>query len=141
MPSSTTFRIVSVCLLAGMPWLVGCAALGLLPPEAILAGTWLLSAPEEDDEDGKVFVFDQSGRLTEIRSTSGNITIIERDVHEVTSVTGQTVRIETAGGLIFEGTIDATMTIITGSLRTEFTVPFTSTTIITDLGDATFTKQ
>lgn len=110
------------------------------PPEAVLVGAWLMSA-EDSIQNNRVFVFDDTCRLAEIRTTIGSTTIIERDVHHTTRVTGSNVFVKTRGNLIFEGTLNDTADSIAGGLRTEVNIPFTSNTIITELGSATLTRQ
>lgn len=110
------------------------------PPEAVLVGAWLMSA-EDSIQNNRVFVFDDTGRLAEIRTTIGSTTIIERDVHHTTRVTGSNVFVKTRGNLIFEGTLNDTADSIAGGLRTEVNIPFTNNTIITELGSATLTRQ
>lgn len=140
---STTIkrRLVSagVCLALAGPG--GCDTVGMLPPEAALAGLWLLSAPQGGDLNGKQFFFDADGRLEEIRTPMGNSTLIERNVHQETVVNGLNVLIRTSGNLTFEGTFNADMTVITGKLTSEFIIPFTDNTIVTDHGTGTLTKQ
>lgn len=111
------------------------------PAEAILFGTWVLTATESLDLNNKIFVFDNNGRIFEIRTTVVDTTLVERDVHKNTLVTGTGVRIVTKSDLIFEGQLNDARTVITGRLRTEFNFPFTSNTLITDKGPGTFTKQ
>jgi hypothetical protein len=111
------------------------------PAEAVLAGLWNLSAPEAAGLDGKMFLFDENGRLAEIRTVIDRTTIVERDVHRETIVNGLNVTIRAAGGLIFDGMLSDDRTMMTGQLRTEFNVPFTNNTIFTDEGPGTFTKQ
>lgn len=110
------------------------------PPESVLFGAWLADA-DDPGVDSKTFVFDEVGRLAEIRSTILNATFIERDVHDTTRVVGNAVFIKTRSELIIEGSLNAELNVITGSARTETDVPFTSTTVIRDLGAVTLTKQ
>lgn len=109
-------------------------------PEAVLAGTWLAVA-QDLGIDARSFVFDEQGRLAEIRSTILNTTFIERNVHNITRVVGNGVFIKTRSELIIEGTLNAELNVITATARTETDLPFTSTTVIRDLGAVTLTKQ
>ena len=120
--------------------LAGCETNVIPPPEAVLLGSWLLGSTDSG-QNGKVFVFDATGRLDEIRTTTGNSTLIERDVHDTVTVIGMNVVVRTRGNLIFEGTLNEALTLITGTLRSEFNIPFTNNVISTDFGDATLTKQ
>ena len=131
--------IATVVLAAGI--IGGCNVAVTPPAEAVLQGSWVLSAPDSSEHDGKIFVFDEIGHLTEIRKTTGNLTYVDKDPHRETIVNGQWVRIVTDADLIFEGTFDETMTVINGHLQSEFTVFLTNDIVITDLGEATLTKQ
>ncbi|MFH1417651.1 MAG: hypothetical protein ABII12_05110 [Planctomycetota bacterium] len=111
------------------------------PPEAVLAGTWDLTPDQYLGLAKNVFVFDELGRITEMRSVFLAITVTERDVHRSTSVVDRNVSIATTGNLIFDGTFNDDFTIATGKLTTEFTIPFTSTEISIDQGNATLTQQ
>jgi YD repeat-containing protein len=118
----------------------GCDVNVTPPAEAVLFGTWLLGS-SDSGQNGKVYVFDAAGKLTEIRTTSGNTTLVERNVHGATQVVGMNVSIRTKGNVIFEGTLNDTLNLISGMLRSEFTIPFTNNVISTDYGAATLTKQ
>lgn len=120
--------------------LAGCGTSSVPPAEAVLFGSWLLGSTDSG-QNGKVYVFDANGRLTEIRSTSGNTTLIERDVHDSVTVVGMNVSVRTKGNVIFEGTLNDALNLITGTLRSEFTIPFTNNVISTNYGNATLTKQ
>lgn len=120
--------------------LAGCGTNAVPPPEAVLFGSWLLGSTDSG-HNGKVFVFDANGRLSEIRTTTGNTTLIERDVHNTVTVIGMNVSVRTKSNLIFEGTLNDALNLITGTLRSEFTIPFTNNVIATNHGDATLTKQ
>ena len=138
-------RYQKICPLACILFLViggGCQTAPLVPPpEAVLEGTWDLTPDHELVLTRNVFVFNELGRITEMRSVFLAITITERDIHRSTSVVGNNVTIATTGDLIFEGTFNADFTVATGSLSTKFTIPFTSTEISIDKGTATITKQ
>ena len=135
-------KVLGACLLLAAAMGGGCPAdPPMPPPEAALFGTWALSAPSSADLDGKVFVFDGLGKLIEIRTTLGNSTLVERDVHESTVVSGMNVLIKTQGNLIFEGQFNDAFTVITGRLRTELNIPFSNDTLLTDKGDGVLTKQ
>lgn len=143
--SSRKFSWVILCA-ALMP--AGCNVTVVPPPEAILQGAWLLSAPETAEHDGKLFVFDDAGILIEIRKTSGNQTFIDRNAHRDTTVNGTYVRIETQddslfGGneLIFEGNFNDARNVINGKLQREDPGFLNDDLVITELGPATFTKQ
>jgi len=111
------------------------------PPEAVLEGTWDLTPVQDIGLTRNVFVFDAFGRITEMRSVFLTITVTERNIHRSTSVVGLNVTIATTGDLIFEGTFNDDFTVATGSLSTRFTIPFTTTEISVDQGEATLTKQ
>jgi hypothetical protein len=119
----------------------GCNTQVMPPAEAVLQGSWVMDAPNSSEHDGKIFVFDEKGHLTEIRKITGSTTFVDKDPHKETTVNGQSVRIVTDADLIFEGTLDDTMTVINGHLQSEFTIFFTNDVVITDLGPATLTKQ
>ncbi|RIK68517.1 MAG: hypothetical protein DCC65_02675 [Planctomycetota bacterium] len=120
--------------------LSGCGSAPLPPPEAVLAGSWVLTS-QDSGQNGKVFVFDSVGTLIEIRTTMGQTTFIDRNVHKVTWVSGQSAFIETRDGLIIEGALNDADNILTGSMRTELDIIFTDDTLVTELGPATLTKQ
>lgn len=125
----------------GMSAIAGCGnRVPIPPPEAVLAGAWLLTS-QDSGQNNKLFIFDSAGRLIEIRTTMGNNTFVDRDVHDTTRVDGQNVFIRTRGNLIFEGTLSDDLNVITGSLRTEIDIIFTNDTLITELGPATLTRQ
>ena len=130
-----TILVPMVTLFAG-----GCDVNVTPPAEAVLFGAWLLGS-SDSGQNGKVYVFDAAGRLTEIRTTSGNTTLVERDVHDTTQVVGMNVSVRTKGNVIFEGTLNDALNLITGTLRSEFTIPFTNNVISTNYGAATLTKQ
>jgi len=111
------------------------------PPEAVLAGTWDLIPDQDLVLTRNVLVFDELGRITELRSVFLAITVTERDIHRSTSVVGHAVTIATTGDLLFEGIFNDDFTVATGKLSTEFTIPFTSIEISINQGDATLTKQ
>ncbi len=111
------------------------------PPEAVLAGTWDLATDQDLGLTKTVLVFDQLGRIEEMQSVFLAITVTERDVHRSTVVSGSNVTISTTTNLIFQGTFNDDFTVATGQLSTEFTIPFTSTQITIDQGDATLTKR
>jgi hypothetical protein len=108
------------------------------PPEAVLAGAWKVVVTNNPDLD-ETLVFDESGQLIERRIKAGSVTVTQTDVHRLTRVTGNDVRIETVDNNVFEGTLNADKTIITGTLST--VLSFGSTIITTDNGAATLTKQ
>lgn len=118
----------------------GCGSAPLPPPEAVLEGSWVLTS-QDSGQNGKVFVFDSIGTLIEIRTIMGQTTFIDRNVHRVTWVSGQSAYIETRDGLIIEGSLNDSADVLTGSLRTELDILFTDDTLLTDLGPATLTKQ
>jgi hypothetical protein len=133
-------NVLAIAFLA--PGIIGGCNTTVVPPaEAALQGSWVMDAPNSNEHDGKIFVFDDVGHLTEIRKITGNTTFVDKDAHKETTVNGQSVRIVTASDLIFEGTFDETMTVINGNLQSEFTIFFTNDVVITDLGPATLTKQ
>lgn len=120
----------------------GCQTAPLVPPpEAVLEGTWELVPDQQLDLTRNIFVFDELGQMTEMRSVFLTITITERDIHRSTSVVGSAVTITTRGDLVFTGTFNDDFTVATGSLSTKFTIPFTSTEVSIDQGTATLTKQ
>lgn len=111
------------------------------PPEAVLEGTWDLTTDDEFALTRTIFVFDQLGRISEMRSVFLALTITDHDVHSSTEVSGSDVTIITTTNLIFHGTFNEDFSVATGKLSTEFTIPFTSTVVSIDKGDATLTKQ
>ncbi len=138
-------RYQRVCLLVCVLFLGisgGCETIpSVPPPKAVLEGTWDLSSDQYLGLNRNVLVFDELGRITEMRSIFLAITITERDVHRSTEVVGRNVSITTTGNLIFEGTFNDDFTVATGKLSTEFEIPFTSMVVSIDQGDATLTKQ
>ncbi|MBI5763572.1 MAG: hypothetical protein HZA51_08625 [Planctomycetes bacterium] len=107
------------------------------PAEAILFGAWnvlLASNPSLQE----ILVFNESGRLVERRITVGATTVSQPDVHRLTRVSGNNVRIETSDNNVFEGTLNADKNIIDGKFSTILTIG--STTITTDNGGVTLTK-
>ncbi len=131
-------------LLSTLAWGLasGCQTVPMTPPpEAVLAGTWDLATDQDVDLTKTVLVFDQLGRIEEMRSVFLAITVTERDVHRSTVVDGSNVTISTTTNLNFQGTFNDDFTVATGKLSTEFLIPFTSTRITIDQGDATLTKR
>lgn len=114
------------------------------PPEAVLAGTWLLTGGQISTFLDKTLVFNSSGRLTQITTRSTNIfgseqRVVERDLNLATVVTGNSVRVVLTGDLVFEGTFNEGLTEAVGKLQTETT--WFNTTIITDQGPGKIVKQ
>lgn len=114
------------------------------PPEAVLAGTWLLTGGQISTFLDKTLVFNSSGRLTQITTRSTNIfgseqRVVERDLNLATVVTGNSVRVVLTGDLVFEGTFNEGLTEAAGKLQTETT--WFNTTIITDQGPGKIVKQ
>lgn len=114
------------------------------PPEAVLAGTWLLTGEQISTFLDKTLVFNNSGRLTQVTTRSTNIfgseqRVVERDLNLATVVTGSTVRVVLTGDLVFEGTFNDGLTEAVGKLQTETT--WFNTTIITDQGPGKIVKQ
>lgn len=138
--SSRRFVAASALVVSSLFTLGGSCGVNLGPPaEAILAGAWKITA-QDPVQNNRTFVFGESGRLSEIRTMIGPTTLIERNVHDTTRVTGQSVFVKTSGNLIFEGTLNDAADTITGALRTEVAIPFTSNTLITELGPATLNR-
>lgn len=107
------------------------------PAEAVLFGSWnvlLASNPSLQE----ILVFNESGRLIERRITVGSTTVSQPDVHRLTRVSGNNVRIETSDNNVFEGTLNADKNIIDGKFSTIISIG--NTTITTDNGGVTLTK-
>jgi hypothetical protein len=109
------------------------------PPEAILLGTWRLIPIPDSSITQQYLVFNEVGRLIELRTKTGNITVTETNIHQLTRVTGNAVRIETTKNTVFEGILNDEKNIITGNVST--VIMLGGTTITTDDGPATLNKQ
>lgn len=118
----------------------GCGFSVAPPPEAILQGVWELTN-SQFGLSKRILEFDGQGRLSKSKTIIGSITITDSDQHRLTRVDGSNVRIETTGNLIFEGTLNDSLTEIIGKLTTEFEIPFTGIQVMVDNGDAKLTKQ
>ncbi len=132
-----------LCLLAvpcGL-WLPGCNFLA--PPEAVLAGTWLVEVEEYPDLETLLITFDETGTVTEVEYKLGdNATITVTDPVGVATVDGQDVIVSVtfnANGLTFNGTLNDDDTEMTGSLTTQISVGSLVVTI--NNGPATLTLQ
>ncbi|MFQ5428750.1 MAG: hypothetical protein ACE5E1_00445 [Phycisphaerae bacterium] len=128
------FRLVAMMMLPAL--MVGCQAVP--GPEAILAGAWELTKDSGPSLSRTILVFDDFGRLTEIRTIIGNTTVADRNVSGTATVDGAALALTTSTNLKFTGTFNADFTVATGNLFTEFTLFGVTTT--TDEGSATLTK-
>ena len=107
------------------------------PAEAVLFGAWNV-ALATDPGLSEILLFNESGRLIERRITGGATTLSQQDVHRLTRVVGNNVRIETSDNNVFEGTLNEAKYIIDGKFSTILTIG--STTITTDNGGVTLSK-
>jgi hypothetical protein len=112
------------------------------PPEAILAGTWELTTEETTELEQTLLTFDANGNLDKVVYQIGNITFTDNNPRGSTTVNGQTVTIDATfagSGQIFNGTLNADNTVITGTSGT--VIRFGNLTIDIDNGAVTLTKQ
>lgn len=136
--------LLTVCLAVAALMGGNCDVNVTPPPEAVLAGTWLLTGEQISTFLDKALVFNSSGRLTQITTRSTNIfgseqRVVERDLNLNPVVNGSNVRIVLTGDLVFEGTFNDGLTEAVGKLQTETT--WFNTTIITDQGPGKIVKQ
>jgi hypothetical protein len=122
----------------------GCEVNVTPPPEAVLAGTWVLTGEQISTFIDKALVFNSSGRLTQVTTRSTNIfgaeqRVVERDLNLPTTVSGNSVRVVLTADLVFEGTFNAAMNEANGQLQTE--TSFFNTTVITDQGPGKIVRQ
>jgi hypothetical protein len=129
--------VLSVASLTGL--LGGCVP---VPPEAVLAGTWSVTAEDSPDLKELVFTFDSNGNLSNVTYQVGsNASISVPAPESTTEVNGSSVTISSTflnNSVVFEGTMNSTNTVITGTLTTQITVGGLIITI--DNGAATLTK-
>jgi len=104
-----------------------------------LEGTWKLVMTDNPGGAEVFYVFDAGGRLSEIRTVTGTVTVTARNVHKSVTLEGSRLRIVTSKDSVFEGELNAERTIATGKLATEITVGDVTATISN--GAATLTKQ
>lgn len=113
------------------------------PAEAVLAGTWAVAVEAAPDLEQLTLTFDENGQLSSVvYKVSDNAEITVPSPTGTTSVSGKDVTIAgtfLGNSLEFEGTLNDTNTVITGTITTEITAG--SAVITIDNGPATLTKQ
>jgi hypothetical protein len=116
---------------------------GVLPPEAVLSGTWKLTTDEASTLPDTFLIFNSNGVLTTIQFVVAGATISETVLTGSTTVTGTNVTISQGFGgtssLNFIGTLNTTNTVITGNLQT--IINLGAITITLPGTPATMTKQ
>ena len=138
-------RIVALLIVPVAGLLSGCRALfpTTPPPEAVLAGTWAMTAQNVPDLKQLLFTFDSNGNLQTIQyQVASNATITVPAPIGETSVSGTAVSISVAfntNTLAFNGTLNSANNVIDGSLTTLIAVG--SSVVTVDNGPATMTKQ
>jgi len=113
------------------------------PPTSVLEGTWKLTVEGAPDLRDLLLTFDSDGNIQTVQYQIGDNAIITVPAPiGATSVENDTVTISVtfnSNTLAFNGTLNDTNDIITGSLTTLITVGDVTVTI--DNGPATMTKQ
>ncbi len=113
------------------------------PAEAVLAGTWAVAVDATPDLEQLTLTFNENGQLSSIvYKVSDNAVITVPSPTGTTSVSGKDVTIAgtfLGNSLEFEGTLNDTNKVITGTITTEITAG--SAVITIDNGPATLTKQ
>jgi hypothetical protein len=113
------------------------------PAEAVLAGTWAVTVAAAPGLEQLLLTFDEEGQLSTVTyKVADNAVITVPSPTGTTSVSGQDVTITgtfLGNGLEFEGILNSTNTVITGTLTTHIVVGSAVVTI--DNGAATLTKQ
>lgn len=132
-----------VCLAATGLFLGGCVIETTPPPESVLAGTWQLTTPTSSTLTQTYLTFDTNGNLSKIVYKIGtSATVTDNSPWGVADVNGKSVTINSqfaGNGLILNGTLNDTNTVIQGTNGTEIRVG--SLTITVDNGPVTLTKQ
>ena len=114
------------------------------PPEAVLAGTWLMTPVPQTvpPVENWRLTFDSDGNLTNITFTIVGVTTTWTNPSGATSVDGDSVYISSTdqgSGLTFTGTLNSDKNVIDGSLTSNIVVG--GVTISLSQGPATMTKQ
>lgn len=121
----------------------GCSWFFVLPPEAVLEGTWSLQVAGNPDLSKLYLTFDRYGDLQTIQYQVGdNALITVPSPVSQTNVTGNAVSIAASfsgNTLAFTGTLDSAQDVATGSLTTLIT--FDGIIISINNGAATMTRQ
>jgi hypothetical protein len=115
----------------------GCGISAVAAPEAVLSGTWILTAEQISSFIDKELTFNAAGRLTQVSTRSTDllgreVRVIERGLDLEADLNASALRVLLTGNLVFEGTLDAAATQADGRLFTEITL-FNITTL-TDMG-------
>lgn len=118
---------------AALSPLAGCVQV-IIPPEAVLEGTWVLDVPGiESDTDPFVsdiiIVFDQEGKITRMSYklndpiTGNSLDVLVNDPNFIqtdSTVDGSNVTVNTTwfsvNNLVFSGTLNSTQDVITGTI-------------------------
>lgn len=143
-PTHTLVRPIAALVLVALASAPGCITITPVPPpEAVLAGTWKLTTAQSTDLVQTLFTFDARGQLDQVSyKVGGNVTITNNAVLAKTSVDGENVTIISAfvgNSIIFNGTLNADQTVITGTTGTE--IKLGGITISIDNGAMTLTRQ
>ena len=126
--------------------LAGCVAVdwpGWEPPaEAVLAGTWELVQDSDASLSQTFWVFDEFGKLIEMRTKIGPAEFTQTAIIADTEVNEDNVVVQlgfSGNQMSFQGTFNEDQTRIEGSLSTEMS--WGGTTVTIDGGAATLVKQ
>jgi hypothetical protein len=132
--------LLTVITLGSVLLFGGC---GVLPPEAVLSGTWKLTTDEASTLPDTFLIFNSNGVLTTIQFVVGGATISQTIQTGSTTVSGTNVTISQGFGgtssINFIGTLNTTNTVATGTLQT--IINLGTITITLPATPATMTKQ
>ena len=133
---------VPVVLLAALS---GCSTTPQAPPEeAVLEGTWAVTADAVPDLTSLALTFNGSGKVTQVQYRVGdNAVITDRDPRGTAKVHGTNVTLTSVtfigGAFGYTGTLNADNTVITGTPTLHIAVG--SLTVALDGEPATLTRQ
>ena len=119
-------RVLNLCVVASLGFVVGCPVVPAPGPEAVLDGTWSITPADPGDFEGFTYEarFDSSGNLVEINGTRPEDGATARlDTSDsTTTVDGSAVSISIprlTGTSVFSGTLSADQNTIAGSITAE----------------------
>lgn len=118
-------RVLSVCAVASLGFVVGCPIVPTPPAEAVFEGTWTVTPAEPGDFEGFAYEarFDSSGKLVEITGTRPDGATASLDVDDATTtLDGSSVTVSIprpTRTTVFNGTLSDDQNTITGTISDE----------------------